>query len=119
MPDQKPVMYGINNCDTIKKAKSWLNEHHIDFDFHDYKKLGIEHSQLTQWVQQLGWEQLINKRGTSWRKLDESSKQNMDDQLAVTVMMDNPSIIKRPLLVMGEQKILGFDQQQYQQLFSG
>ena len=119
MPDQKPVMYGINNCDTIKKAKSWLNEHHIDFDFHDYKKLGIEHSQLTLWVQQLGWEQLINKRGTSWRKLDESSKQNMDDQLAVTVMMDNPSIIKRPLLVMGEQKILGFNQQQYQQLFSG
>ena len=112
-------MYGINNCDTIKKAKSWLNEHHIDFDFHDYKKLGIEHSQLTLWVQQLGWEQLINKRGTSWRKLDESSKQNMDDQLAVTVMMDNPSIIKRPLLVMGEQKILGFNQQQYQQLFSG
>ena len=119
MPDQKPVMYGINNCDTIKKAKAWLNEHHIDFDFHDYKKLGIEHSQLTLWVQQLGWEQLINKRGTSWRKLDESSKQNMDDQLAVTVMMDNPSIIKRPLLVMGEQKILGFNQQQYQQLFSG
>ena len=111
-------MYGINNCDTIKKAKSWLNEHQIDFDFHDYKKLGTDETQLKSWVQELGWQQLINQRGTSWRKLDETRRHSMNNQDAIQVMQENPSIIKRPLLIVGDQKVLGFKSDQYQQLFN-
>ena len=110
-----PVMYGIPNCDTIKKARKWLQENAIDYQFHDYKKQGTDSAQLQSWVEELGWEQLINKRGTTWRKLDDTVKNNMDAEQAVKVMQDNPSIIKRPLLDTGKSKILGFDAQQYEQ----
>ncbi|MBC8212015.1 MAG: ArsC family reductase [Gammaproteobacteria bacterium] len=115
MPDAGLMMYGIRNCDTIKKARAWLDQHAIHYQFHDYKKHGIDHDQLQRWVSELGWEQLINKRGTSWRKLDQQQQSVMDDSLAVKVMMQNPSIIRRPLLVVGEQKILGFNEKTYAQ----
>ncbi len=115
MSGKLPVMYGIPNCDTIKKARNWLKTNNIEYLFHDYKKQGIDANQLNDWLQELGWEQLINKRGTSWRKLDDDSKANMNNQLAVKVMTDNPSIIKRPLLVINEKKILGFNENTYQQ----
>ena len=108
-------MYGIANCDTIKKAKNWLKDHAIEYQFHDYKKLGTDKSQLFEWLQELGWEQLINKRGTTWRKLDESTKASMDNNAAIKIMQDNPSIIKRPLLIINDQKILGFKEDIYQQ----
>jgi arsenate reductase len=115
MADVTPVMYGIRNCDTIKKARAWLEQHAIPYQFHDYKKLGVEREQLTAWVAELGWEQLINKRGTSWRKLDEHQRSIMNDSLAVNAMLDNPSIIRRPLLVIGERKIIGFKEDSYVQ----
>lgn len=113
MGRQLPVMYGIANCDTIKKARHWMAQHEVDYQFHDYKKLGIHLDQLHSWVAELGWEQIINKRGTSWRKLDESLRNNMDEQSAIAVMQDNPSIIKRPLLETGQCRIIGFDEMQY------
>lgn len=116
-PPSQPVMYGIPNCDTIKKARNWLKQHDVDYRFHDYKKQGVEPAQLRLWVDQLGWENLINKRGTSWRKLDESTRMNMDNELAIKVMLDNPSIIKRPLLVVQEHILLGYDEVKYQQEF--
>ena len=109
MPQNIPVMYGIPNCDTIKKARNWLQQHEIEYQFHDYKKQGTDESQLQDWLHDLGWEALINKRGTSWRKLDEKTKATMDTQSAIKIMLDNPSIIKRPLLVLKDQKILGFN----------
>jgi len=115
MAEVLPVMYGIRNCDTIKKARAWLEQHSIPYQFHDYKKQGVDRLELTAWVAELGWEQLINKRGTSWRKLDEHQKSIMDDNLAVNTMLDNPSIIKRPLLLIGDRKILGFNQDSYTQ----
>ena len=119
MTDSQPVMYGIANCDTIKKARGWLAQHAIDYHFHDYRKQGVDKEQLRWWVAELGWQSLINKRGTSWRKLEQSTKDKMDDQLAISVMLDNPSIIKRPLLIhhngRDDQKILGFDEASYQQ----
>ncbi len=115
MPESIPVMYGIPNCDTIKKARNWLKEHQIEYQFHDYKKQGTDENQLKDWLQELGWEQLINKRGTSWRKLDENTRGNMDNQLALEVMLSNPSIIKRPLLILNDQTVLGFNEKTYQQ----
>ena len=117
MSESLPVMYGIPNCDTIKKARNWLKSHDIEYQFHDYKKQGTDENQLTSWLQELGWEKLINKRGTTWRKLDDKTKSTMDNQFAIQIMSDNPSIIKRPLLVMNKQIILGFNENTYQQEF--
>jgi arsenate reductase (glutaredoxin) len=110
-----PVMYGIANCDTIKKARRWLTQNNIEVEFHDYKKLGTQQDQLQRWVQHFGWEQLINRRGTTWRKLDQATRDSMDDSRAIAVMQENPSIIKRPLLEIGDEYILGFNEQQYKQ----
>lgn len=115
MADAQPVMYGIPNCNTIKKARIWLEQNGIEYSFHDYKKLGTTQSQLKAWLKELGWEQLINKRGTTWRNLDEEVKTSMNDDLAVSVMMENHSIIKRPLLETSGKKLLGFDEAVYQQ----
>jgi len=115
MPESIPVVYGIANCDTIKKARNWLKDHQIEYQFHDYKKLGTDKNQLAGWLQELGWEKLINKRGTTWRKLDDETKSSMNNDAAIEVMLDNPSIIKRPLLVINDKIILGFNENTYQQ----
>jgi Spx/MgsR family transcriptional regulator len=110
-------IYGISNCDTIKKARQWLSENNITYDFHDYKKLGIDESLLNDWVNQLGWENLLNKRSTTWRQLDQALKASLDEQQAIKIMLAHPSIIKRPLLDDGRQLYLGFKADQYAELF--
>lgn len=112
------TMYGIKNCDTIKKARKWLEENGVDYQFHDYKKDGLNEAQLDSWLDELGFEALINKRGTTWRKLPDDIKDNIDRDSARAVMLENQSIIKRPLLDTGSQKVLGFKADEYQQLFS-
>ena len=112
------TMYGIKNCDTIKKARKWLEENGVDYQFHDYKKDGLSEAQLDSWLDELGFEALVNKRGTTWRKLPDDVKDNIDRDSARTVMLENQSIIKRPLLDTGSQKVLGFKADEYQQLFS-
>lgn len=107
------VMYGIPNCDSIRKAKRWLKEHHIECAFHDYKKAGIEREQLARWCDELGWEQLLNRRGTTWRKLPESVRDSINRDSAITLMCEQTSIIKRPLLDCGDRRLLGFDTEQY------
>ncbi len=106
-------MFGIKNCDTIKKAKKWLESENIAFSFHDYKKDGLEKSQVLEWVSTLGWEALINKRGTTWRKLPDDVKDSINESIAVELMLDNPSIIKRPLLEHNDQRLLGFNEDDY------
>lgn len=110
------TLYGISNCDTIKKAKHWLKEHDIDFHFHDYKKMGVDAASLKQWSAELGYEKLLNQRGTTWRKLSDDDKANLDEEKAIRIMLDNTSIIKRPVLDTGKVRILGFDQSQYESL---
>ncbi|MCG7934915.1 MAG: ArsC family reductase [Candidatus Thiodiazotropha taylori] len=110
-------MYGIPNCDTIKKARRWLDDQGVAYEFHDYKKAGVDEAMLTAWIGQLGWESLLNKRSTTWRQLDEAAKANLDEKQAIQIMLANPSIIKRPLLDDGEQLHLGFKADQYAQLF--
>lgn len=113
----KVTVYGINNCDAIKKAKNWLDKEGIEFSFHDYRKQGLDANQLTQWVDALGWEALLNRRGTTWRKLPEDVKDSINRDSAIAIMLENPSIIKRPLLIKGDQKHLGFSESAYQDIF--
>ena len=111
------TLYGIANCDTMKKARAWLTEQGIEYRFHDYKKLGLERSQLLSWIDELGWEALINRRGMLWRKLDPEIRTHIDRDRAIEIMLVNPSIIKRPLLDTGEHLYLGFSEDQYTTIF--
>lgn len=110
------VMYGIKNCDTIKKARKWLEENNVAYEFFDYKKEGVSAELADEFIKDLGWEDLINKRGTTWRALSEDIKNNIDANIAKQLMLDNPSIIKRPLLDTGTKKVLGFKAEDYQAL---
>ena len=109
------TMFGIKNCDTIKKARKWLEAEGIEYQFHDYKKEGLSSDTLNGWVNDLGWEALVNKRGTTWRKLPEDVKESINQASAIEIMLENTSIIKRPLLVDDtNNKLLGFKADDYQ-----
>ncbi len=110
-------LYGIPNCDTMKKARSWLAEHGVDYEFHDYKKLGIDEATLRGWVTELGWETLLNRRGMMWRKVPAETKAKIDQESAIALMLETPSIIKRPVLDNGERRHVGFKPEQYQEIF--
>lgn len=102
------TIYGIVNCDTMKKARAWLAEHHVDYTFHDYKKAGIDRRQLEKWVKKVGWETLLNRAGTTFRKLPDAEKENLDERKAIELMLANPSMIKRPVLENGSDMVVGF-----------
>ena len=110
------TLYGIPNCDTIKKARAWLDKQGVNYQFHDYKKDGITKTQLTAWCKECGFETLINQRGSTWRNLPTSAKENLTQTHAINLMMKNPSLIKRPILDIGSSRIVGFDEAQYQLL---
>jgi len=110
------TLYGISNCDTIRKARRWLNEQSIEFRFHDYRKDGLKRDQLSGWADELGWEALLNRRGTTWRKLPQAERDNIDQASAIDLMLAQPAMIKRPLLDTGKQRLLGFNEQQYREL---
>ncbi|MDX8413412.1 MAG: ArsC family reductase [Mariprofundales bacterium] len=110
-------LYGIPNCDTIRKARKWLTEAEIAYSFHNYKKEGVDKTILHQAAEQLGWETLLNRRGTSWRKLDEADREGVDCDKALRLMQENPSCIKRPLLLIdGKPVAVGFDADLYRDL---
>ena len=113
------TLYGIKNCNTVKKAIAWLNSHNISFDFHDYKKQGISESKLQEWSGQLGIDSLINRKGTTWRKLDEEQKESAkNEQNAIRLLAANTSLIKRPLIEEnGKVLTLGFDENEYVKKF--
>ncbi|MGD2053947.1 MAG: ArsC family reductase [Gammaproteobacteria bacterium] len=110
------IIYGIPNCDTIKKARKWLEANGLEYEFHDYRKHGVPESKLRNWVKQTGWETVLNKRGTTWRRLDEKTRNNINQDSAVKTMLANPGIIKRPVLESGKVLIIGFNEIDYQQL---
>jgi arsenate reductase (glutaredoxin) len=108
------TIYGIKNCDTMKKARAWLDGHGVDYDFHDYKTAGIDRKRLEAWSQKVGWETLLNRGGTTFRKLPEADKQGIDAGKAITLMLAEPSMIKRPVLDLGGGKLLvGFKPEIY------
>jgi arsenate reductase (glutaredoxin) len=112
------TLYGIPNCDTVKKARRWLDAHSVSYDFHDYKKKGIDEATLSGWCTAIGWETLLNRRGTTWRKLDEASKSDLTEASAIALMIDNTSLIKRPVLETGNQLLAGFDEAAYKALIA-
>ncbi|MCB2013703.1 MAG: ArsC family reductase [Sphingobium sp.] len=111
-------MFGISNCDTIKKARKWLEEKEISYQFHDYKKSGVDEGQLREWASELGWEALLNKAGTTFRKLTDAEKSDIDEDKAIALMLANPSMIKRPVLDIGTHRIAGFKPEKYEAAFS-
>lgn len=112
------IIYGIKNCDTVKKALAWLNQHGIDHRFHDFRKEGLDEKMLRAWVKELGWEALLNRRGTTWRSLPELAKEHLDEAGAITLMMAQPAVIKRPVLDLGVSRHVGFSTESYSALFS-
>lgn len=111
------TLYGIKNCDTIKKARKWLTEQEIAFEFHDYRVDGLSHSWLEQVESHLGWQNLLNKRGTTFRQLPELQKQDLDKDKALALLMAHPAMIKRPLLIHNDSYHLGFKADQYREIF--
>lgn len=109
------IVYGIKNCNTVKSAMDWLTKNKIEFEFHDYKKSGITEAKLKEWIKQVGWESLVNKRGTTWRQLDETVQGNVtNEKSAIVLMMEKTSVIKRPLIEQnGKVLLLGFDEEAY------
>ena len=114
---KKVTVYGIKNCDTMKKARTWLDEHGVTYDFHDYKVSGIERERLEAWCKQVGWEVLLNRSGTTFRKLPDADRANLDQPKAVALMLAQPSMIKRPVLQRGANLLVGFDPASYQTTF--
>jgi len=112
------TLYGISSCDTVRKARRWLDAHGIEYRFHDYRKDGLEHTQLQDWERQLGWEVLLNRRGTSWRRLPETLRESIGRTSALRVMQGQPAIIKRPLLEHAGQLLVGFNADNYRKLFA-
>jgi arsenate reductase (glutaredoxin) len=108
-----PILYGIKACDTMKKARVWLETAGVAHEFHDYKVRGIDRARLEAWVKELGWETVLNRAGTTFRKLPEAERQGVDAGRAVDLMLAQPSMIKRPILDLGERRIVGFRPEVY------
>lgn len=119
LPMTTITLYGIPNCDTVKKARTWLAAQQLDFTFHDFKKQGLERATVAAWLQQLPWDVLVNKKGTTWRALsDERKAATVDAASALELMLENPSIIKRPVLDKDGQFSVAFSDAQYKAIFS-
>jgi Spx/MgsR family transcriptional regulator len=111
------TIYGIKNCDTMKKARAWLDGHGVAYAFHDYKSAGIERSQLEGWASKVGWETLLNRAGTTFRKLPDKDKEGLTEKRAVALMMAQPSMIKRPVVDVAGQLLVGFKPEHYAEAF--
>jgi arsenate reductase len=110
------TLYGIRNCDTVKKARAWLEAKGVEYRFHDYKVSGVEPDRLKRWAKEVGWEKLVNRAGSTFRNLPESQKSLSNAEQAVALMMAQPSIIKRPVLELGEKLFVGFEPKLYESL---
>jgi Spx/MgsR family transcriptional regulator len=111
------TIYGIKNCDTMKKARAWLDGRGVAYAFHDYKTAGIAHDMLEAWVRKAGWETLLNRAGTTFRALPEKDKGGLSDKKAIALMIAQPSMIKRPVLDVGGKLLVGFRAEQYAETF--
>jgi arsenate reductase len=109
-----PTMYGIPNCDTVRKARDWLAANDVVFGFHDYKKAGIDRASLERWVAEQGWETVLNRAGTTFKKLPEADRADLNADKAINLMLAQPSMIKRPVLDLGDRRIVGFKPDVYQ-----
>ena len=111
------TLYGIRNCDTMKKARAWLDGRGVDYAFHDYKNQGIDEGLLRAWVAELGWDKLLSRRGMMWRRLPEEARADMNEERAIRTMLETPSIIRRPVLDTGNALHVGFSAERYAEIF--
>jgi len=109
------TLYGIKNCDTMKKARAWLDARNVAYRFHDYKVDGIDRARLESWARSVGWETLLNRAGTTFRKLPEAERAGIDERKALALMLDQPSLIKRPVLDLGGRLLVGFKPEMYEE----
>ncbi|WP_372377203.1 ArsC family reductase [Vibrio natriegens] len=112
------TMFGIPNCDTIKKAKKWLESEDIAYEFHDYRKQGVDEALVTEFCDALGWEIVLNKRGTTFRQLTQEQKDSLNEENAIKLLVENPAMIKRPILKVNDQLHIGFKADQYTTIFN-
>lgn len=112
------IVYGIPNCGTVKKARKWLDANAISYEFHDYKKKGMTKASLQTWAKSVGWEALLNRRGTTWRKLDDADKAGLTQAKAIDLLVKHTSMIKRPVIESGDTLLLGFDAESYGEVFT-
>jgi arsenate reductase len=112
------TLYGIPNCDTVKKARVWLDQHGVAYAFHDYKKAGVDAGRLGRWVDEHGWETILNRAGTTFRKLPEQDRSDLDRDRAISLMLAQPSMIKRPVLDLGDRRLVGFKPDAYAAAFA-
>ena len=109
----KPVVYGIRNCDTMKKAFAWLDERKVDYEFHDYKQAGVPPGKLKAWAARVGWEKLANTRGPTWRKIPDAKKAGLNEARALALLEEHSSAIRRPIVEAGGKLLVGFDPDQF------
>jgi arsenate reductase len=109
----KTIVHGIRNCDTMKKARAWLDAHAVAYEFHDYKVQGIDRATLERWAKAVGWEALLNRAGTTFRKLPDPDKAGLDAKRAIALMLQQPSMIRRPVLERGRTLLVGFSPEKY------
>ena len=112
------TLYGIKNCDTVKKARKWLDARSIEYTVHDFREDGVDKEAVAAWMKELGWQNLLNKRSTSWKALDEKTRLNMDEKSGIASILQQPTLIKRPLLDTGHQRFTGFSAASYDKIFS-
>jgi len=111
------TLYGIKNCDTVKKARQWLDQHHVEYSFHDFRGAGLDPKQAQQWIEELGLDVVVNKRGTTWKQLDEATRENLSVKNAPALLSEKPTLVKRPVLDIGHQRFVGFDEKIWQGIF--
>jgi arsenate reductase len=111
------TIYGIKNCDTMKKARAWLDDRGVAYGFHDYKSVGVDRGTLERWARATGWETLLNRAGTTFRKLPDKDKEGLTEKKAIALMLAQPSMIKRPVLDIGGKLLVGFQPEQYAKTF--
>lgn len=112
------TLYGIKNCDTVRKARKWLDAHGVDYQYHDFREDGIDQEAVATWIEELGWQNLLNRQSTSWKALDDETRQNMDEEAAHKAVLLHPTLIKRPLLDTGKQRYTGFSAASYVKIFN-
>lgn len=111
------TLHGIASCDTVKKARAWLDGHGTAYAFHDYRKAGVERATLERWVREAGWERLLNRSGTTFRKLDDADRTNLDEAKAIALMLAQPSIIKRPVVTGAGPLLIGYKADEWEAAF--
>ena len=112
------IIYGISNCDTVKKAKNWLDKHNIDYQFHDFRKQGLDKKIIDGWLKTVTWDKILNKRSTSWRNLDPSIQQTINESNVVDLIIENPTLIKRPVMDVNDTITIGFNSDTYEGIFN-